>query len=110
MKELLWKRRLRSARNRKTHGWKACELSKVLNSLKHNRCRDPQGLINEIFKSSVAGTDLHKALLLLLNKTKETREIPEMMTNVNIAMIPKPEKSNSQDIKNQRGIFLISKF
>ena len=100
MKELLWKRRLKSARNRKTHGWNSCDLSKVLNSLKNNRCRDPQGLINEIFKTSVAGTDLQKALLLLVNKTKDTSEIPEMMKNVNIAMIPKPGKSNSRDIKN----------
>ena len=33
-----------------------------------------------------------------------------MMRNVNIAMLPKPGKGNSRDIKNQGGIFLISIF
>ena len=110
LKELLWKKRLRRARNRKTHGWKACDLKKVLNGMKNNRCRDPQGLVNEIFKTTVAGVDMQKALLLLVNKTKETHEIPNMMKISNISMIPKPGKLNSRDIKNQRGIFLISIF
>ena len=47
--------------------------------MKNNRCRDPQGLVNEIFKTTVAGVDMQKALLLLVNKTKETHEIPNMM-------------------------------
>ena len=78
--------------------------------MKNNRCRDPQGLINEVFKPTVAGADFQKALLSMFNKIKESHEIPFMMKNVNIAMIPKPGKCNSRDIKNQRGIFLISMF
>ena len=57
LKELLWKKRLKLARNRKTHSWKAYELKKVLIGLKNNRCCDPQGLINEVFKPTVAGSD-----------------------------------------------------
>ena len=33
-----------------------------------------------------------------------------MMLNVNVVMIPKPGKTNLNDIKNQQGIFLISVF
>ena len=33
-----------------------------------------------------------------------------MMSNVNVVMIPKAGKPNLNDIKNQRGIFLISVF
>ena len=44
----------------------------------------------------------------MLNKAKETLIIPEIMTNVNIVMIPKPGKKSLHDIQNQRGIFLLS--
>ena len=74
------------------------------------KCRDPQGLINELFKPGVAGEDFLRSLLHILNKTKETLNIPDMMKNVNIAMIPKPGKPGLHDLENQRGIFLISVF
>ena len=110
LKELLWNKRLKLARNRKTNSWEAYELKKVLIGLKNNRCCDPQGLINEVFKPTVAGSDFQKALLPIFNKIKECHEIPFMMINVNIAMIPKPGKCNSRGMKNQRGIFFISIF
>ena len=110
MKELLCKRRILKARNVKSPDWKPCELKKILKSLKNNRCRDPQGLINEIFKPNIGGSDLQKALLKLVNKTKNTHVIPEFMKLVNIVMIPKPGKLNSHILHNQRGIFLISTF
>ena len=50
------------------------------------------------------------SLLLLLNKTKEQLEIPQMMKHVNIALIPKPGKRNLKHIANHRGIFLIHKY
>ena len=110
LKELLCKKRLKIARSRTSPDWKPCDLLKVLKSLKNNRCRDPQGLINEIFKPKVGGSDLQLALLKLINKTKDTHKIAETMKLVNIAMIPKPGKPNAHDIKNHRGIFLISTF
>ena len=43
-------------------------LEKALSDLKVGRSRDPEGLINEIFKNDVIGNDLKKSLLLMFNK------------------------------------------
>ena len=80
----------------------------MLNSLQKRKCRDPQGFINELFKNASAGTDLKQSLLDMLNKTKDTLVIPDIMTIVNILMIPKPGKKSLSIIQNQRGIFLLS--
>ena len=45
-----------------------------------------------------------------MNKTKEQLEIPYLMQNVNIALIPKPGKKDLKLIENHRGIFIINKF
>ena len=67
----------------------------VLKSLKNNKCRDPAGLINEIFKPGVIGLDLQLALLDLFNKIKENMEIPDFMQWANIAQVYKNgEKTN----------------
>ena len=84
------------------------QLEKVLRSLKPGRCRDPQGYVYEIFRSG--GKDLKDSLLNMCNLTKQELEIPEVMQNVNIAMIPKQGKHTSTDISNQRGIFILSIF
>lgn len=44
----------------------------------------------------------------MMNRTKHLMEIPEMMKDVNVVMIPKPKKTGLHNIENQRGIFLIS--
>ena len=61
-------------------------------------------------KDNIGGQDLKKSLLVILNKTKQTLEIPEIIKIVNIAMIPKSGKTNSQSISKQRGIFILSIF
>lgn len=76
----------------------------------YQECRDAQGLINEILKPGVAGTDFKMSLLSLLNNTKKHLQIPHMMQIVNIALIPKPGRRNLQHIDNHRGIVLIHKF
>ena len=86
------------------------DLGRVLRSLKNNKRRDPQGLINELFKPGTAGTDLQFSLLKLFNGIKKTQQIPHMIKNVNIAMLPKPGKRSLHAIENQRGVFLISVF
>ena len=73
---------------------------KVLGSLKNGKCRDPQGLINELFKPGVSGKDFQYSLLHMLNNIKETLIIPDMMKNVNVAMIPKPGKPGLHDLEN----------
>ena len=50
------------------------------------------------------------SILHMLNKTKDTLDIPEVMTNVNIAIIPKAGTPSLHDIEKQRGIFLLSVF
>ena len=77
--------------------------------MKNKKCRDSTGLINELFKSEVAGSDFKLSLLSMLNKCKESLEIPKIMTHVNIALIPKAGKKNLINISNHRGIFLIHK-
>ena len=90
--------------------WTMTQLDKVLRSLKKKKCCDPQGYINELFQYDSIGYDLKQSLLTMLNKTKDILEIPDMMVDVNVVMIPKPGKPNQNDIKNQCGIFLISVF
>ena len=78
--------------------------------MRNRKCRDAQGLINEIFKPGVEGADFKVSLLSLLNNTKKHLKIPHMMKVVNIALIPQPGRRNLQHIENHRGIFLIHKF
>ena len=110
MKEILCEKRLNLVKHIKSDIWTMNQLDKVLCSLKKKKCCDPQGYINELFQHDSLGYNLKQSLLTMLNKTKDFLEIPDMMVNVNVVMIPKPGKPNQNDIKNQRGIFLISVF
>ena len=102
MKEVLCQKRINIAKHKRSEPWSMEDLEKVLNSLQRKKCRDPQGLINDLFKSASAGTDLKQSILDMLHKAKETLIIPEIMTNVNIVMIPKPGKKSLHIIQNQR--------
>ena len=42
----------------KSDPWTEDDIRKVLKSLKNDKCRDPLGLVNEIFKPPTAGDDL----------------------------------------------------
>ena len=75
------------ARKVKTPPWSREELSKVLKLLKNNKCRDPSGLLNEIFKPGVIGADLQIALLDLFNLCKSEMKIPDFMTLSNIVNV-----------------------
>ena len=110
LKELLCKKRLNFVKHVKSPPWTREQFDKVLKSLKNGKCRDPQGFINELFKPGVAGEDLKCSLLHMLNKTKDTHIIPEMIKIVNVAMLPKPGKKGCHKLENQRGIFFISIF
>ena len=44
------------------------DLEEVLKNLKEGKCRDPDGLIREIFMEGIIGTDLKKSMLILFNK------------------------------------------
>ena len=110
LKEKLCEKRIELTKHRKSEHWTLNQLVGVLKSLKRGKCRDPQGLLNDILKPDVAGQDFQLSLLKMLNKTKETLIIPDMIKIVNVAMLPKPGKASLHDLENQRGIFLISVF
>ena len=109
LQEDLFKLRLELAKTKKTPAWKMADLEEALKSLKPGKCRDPAGLIREIFKEEVIGEDLKQSMLILYNKIKETGEIPEFMKTANIAAIYKG-KGDKTDLDSDRGIFLVSVF
>ena len=85
------------------------ELDKVLSSLKSGKARDPSGLICDIFKNPICGSDLKISILKLVNKTKETLKVPQFFCNSNISSIWK-KKGDILKLENYRGIFLVSLF
>ena len=109
-KTRLSKLRLNIATRRKSPQWTMTNMEKAIQSMKKNKCRDSDGLINELLKEDVAGRDFKVSLLSLLNKCKDQLQIPRMMKHVNIALIPKAGKRNLRSISNHRGIFLIHKY
>ena len=86
--------------------WQMKDLELVLKSLKKDKCRDPHGLINEIFFTNVAGSSLKESLLILLNEIKINQEIPKFMKFAEITAIYKG-KGSMNDLKNERGIFIV---
>ena len=107
LKEELCKKRLEFSKMNKSEKWETEKLHKVLLSLKNNKSRDPQGLINEIFKPGVGGADIERSILSLFNKIKEQVSFPEFMKFVNIVCIYKG-KGEKMDLKNERGIFIVN--
>ena len=87
LKEENARRIIQIARQVKTPNWSKSELLKVLKSLKSGKCRDPGGLINEIFKPDVLGSVLQEALLDLLNLCKTEMKIPDFIKLANISNI-----------------------
>ena len=72
--------------------------------LEKDKARDPNGLINELFKEGVAGKDLKISLLSLFNKMREEGFIPEFVQLADVATIYKG-KGDKRDLKNDGGIF-----
>ena len=107
LKEELCSERIKLSKLTKTKSWNLADLEKVLRSLKNNKCRDPHGVINEIFKPGVIGEKLKISLLTLLNNVKSEISIPEFMEWVNIVSIYKG-KGEKADLKNDRGIFTVN--
>ena len=109
LKMNLFDLRLKLSKNKKSKPWTHKQLEKVLKYLKKNKARDPNGLINELFKEGVAGKDLKTSLLMFLNKMKEENFIPDFVKLADVATIYKG-KGDKSDLKNERGIFLVTIF
>ena len=105
----LFNLRLQAASRITTDPWTISELDRVLSSLKTGKARDPSGLICDIFKKPICGDDLRLSMLTLLNRTKETLEIPQFFCNSNISSIWK-RKGDILDLKFHRGLFLVGLF
>ena len=107
LKMKLAQMRLKICRKRKSPPWTMIHMNKAIKSMKNNKCRDPEGLINELMKQGVAGSDFKLSLLWLMNKTKKTLYIPRMVKRVNIALIPKAEKRDLHNMSNHSVCFLL---
>ena len=104
LKEELCKKRLELSKMFKSKAWDLKSLKKILSKPKSNKARDPHGLINDLFKPGVCGSDLEKSLLSTFMRIKEEIIFPEFMEFVNILGIYKGKGSE----KNDRGIFLVN--
>ena len=98
--------KMQNAKNATTLPWRMSHLESAISKLKNYKSKDPDGYINEIFKSEVAGTDLKESLLILCNRLKVENKIPSFMNTANITTVPK--KGSRLLLKNERGIFRVS--
>ena len=105
-KEELCKQRIKIASKTKTPDWTMDQLETVLDYLKRNKSRDPFGYANEIFKNDVAGEDMKRAILLLMNKIKSQQKYPEVLELCDISSVYK-NKGERNDFENYRGIFRV---
>ena len=85
------------------------DLEAVLNKLKKNKSRDPNGLANELFKTDSAGDDLKVAILKLMNRIKNEQKYPKCLEFCNITSIWKM-KGPRNKFSSYRGIFRVSIF
>ena len=107
--EELFGLRLELAKLKKTQKWQMKDLEEALRSLKTGKCRDPDGIIRDIFKEESIGENLKNSMLILYNKIKETGKLSVFMRLVNISAIYKG-RGELNDLNSDRGIFLVSIF
>ena len=109
LKMKLWNQILETIIIKETPNWTLQDLEKALKMLKNKKCRDPNGMYNEVFKENYAGRDLKEALLKLYNGIKQSKEFPNFMCLSDICSIQK-KKGSLFSLENQRGISLITVF
>ena len=107
LKETLFSLRLVLCKQTKSKPWTESDLNKVLKNLKKNKSRDPHGLLNDLFKPGVIGSNLYQSLLVLLNEIKDKCHIPEFMQWANITSLYKG-KGGKLDLESERGIFIVT--
>ena len=99
--------RLKKSQRKRTQNWTMDDLNVVLSHLKKDASRDPLGYANELFNPNIAGDDLKKALLSLMNEMKEKQVFPEALKSCNITSIWK-RKGPKNNFESYRGIFRIT--
>ena len=100
--------RLCVTRNVKSDNWSEDNLIQVLKKLKKNKSSDSQGLIYELFRPEIIGSDLFSSLLMFCNNVKSQLMIPEFLTFTDITSVWK-SKGQKSDLDNDRGLFGVSK-
>ena len=103
LKEELFELRLKIAQSSKSKPWTMDDLNRILDKLKPGKARDPNGWCTEIFKEGVAGHQLKLSLLIMFNKIKSEKYIPDFIRKADVATIYKG-KGERTDLKNERGI------
>ena len=106
-KEFLFELRLKLSKTRKSDDWNLYDLNKVLRNLKTKKAADPVGLVNELFRPGVAGSDLVKSTLMICNMMKSEIRIPKFAELANITSIYK-QKGSKLDLNNDRGVFSVT--
>jgi hypothetical protein len=104
LKEYLCKLRLNITKTSNYTNWSMEQLKTAIKKLKNNKCKDPHGHINEIYKNM--GNDGLASLLDMLNKIKEVLLIPTKLNLSNVSTIYKG-KGSKQNVINLRGIFKL---
>ena len=97
--------RIKLSKSKTTDPWSMEDLKEVLKQLKTDKSRDPDGYINELFKESVAGSDLLLGILKIMNMIKKQQIYPTILEKSNISSIYK--KKSRRDFENYRGIFRV---
>ena len=83
------------------------ELEYVLKTSKRGKARDPEGVVRELFRPNMIGSDRKQSLFHLLNRIKESGVFPKFMRKATIITIPKKAKYRLHH-KNEIGIFLVN--
>ena len=104
-KQRILQMKLKLASNRTSSPWTMSDLEAALKDLKNNKSRDPEGLVNELFKLNVIGDDLKKSLLNMFNGLKSEQKIAPFMNFVNVTTVPK--KGSPLLLESERGIFRV---
>ena len=104
IKEYLCTLRLELTKQCNFHPWSMKELKVAISRLKNNKCHDPHGHINELYKE--LGIDGLESLLLLLNRIKMELIVPNDLKLSNVSTIYKG-KGSKKKVVNLRGIFKL---
>ena len=104
LKEYLCFLRLKISKNAPYRDWTLEQLQKAISKLKNNKCKDPIGHINELYKH--LGDDGLQSLLEMLNLIKKMVMIPSKLNLSNVSTIYKG-KGSKQIVTNLRGIFKL---
>ena len=104
LKEYLCKLRLEISKSSNYDKWTVKQLLSAIGKLQNNKCKDPHGHINELYKNM--GNDGILSLLDMMNLIKEKLLIPEKLNLSNVSTIYKG-KGSKQNVVNLRGIFKL---